>query len=50
MKNKLIYEVLITPTSDKPYTIEIKTDDIEWSMEQYARNRSSFTYEIASWV
>ena len=46
MKKKLIYEVLITPTDGKPYTVEIKTDDIEWSMEQYARNRSSFTYEI----
>ena len=46
---KLIYQILIKPSDDKPYTIEIQTDNIEWSMEQYARNRSSFTYEIVSW-
>lgn len=26
--------------------IEIETDRIEWSMEQYGRNRESFTWRI----
>jgi len=46
---KLSYEVRITPIDDKAYTIEIESDNIDWSMEQYARNRSPFTYEIVSW-
>jgi|TARA_B110000908_G_C10148504_1_gene400206 hypothetical protein len=46
---KLSYEVRITPIDDKAYTIEIESDNIDWSMEQYARNRGPFTYEIVSW-
>lgn len=31
---------------ERPYTIELTTDDIEWSMEQYQRNREAFSWEI----
>lgn len=46
------YKIEITPLTetmgreDAPYTIEIKSDDINWSMEQYQRNRAAFTWEI----
>lgn len=46
------YKIQITPLTetmgreDAPYTIEIKSDDINWSMEQYQRNRAAFTWEI----
>jgi|14BtaG_2_1085337.scaffolds.fasta_scaffold17607_2 hypothetical protein len=49
------YKILITPhviegkqsqIIEKPYTIEMNTDRIEWSMEQYQRNREAFTWEI----
>tara|TARA_B100000575_G_C23019262_1_gene586956 strand:+ start:852 stop:1025 length:174 start_codon:yes stop_codon:yes gene_type:complete len=49
------YKILITPNViegeqsqiiERPYTIEISTDRIEWSMEQYQRNRETFTWEI----
>ena len=32
--------------STKPYIIELETDDIEWSMDQYQRNRQPFTWTI----
>lgn len=46
------YKILITPTSDvrfcaqKPYHIDLETDNIERSMEQYQRNRQPFKWEI----
>ena len=49
------YKILITPhviegeqsqIIEKPYTIDLTTDDINWSMEQYQRNREAFTWEI----
>ena len=46
------YKIEITPLTetmgrqDAPYTIEITTDDINWSMEQYQRNREAFDWEI----
>lgn len=49
------YKILITPhviegeqsqIIEKPYTIDLTTDDINWSMEQYQRNRETFTWEI----
>jgi hypothetical protein len=46
------YKIEITPLTetmgreDAPYTIEIKSDNINWSMEQYQRNRAAFTWEI----
>jgi hypothetical protein len=47
-----VYSVEITPITKtkmcaaKPYIVEFKTDDIDWSMEQYQRNRDPFNYEI----
>jgi uncharacterized protein YjbK len=32
--------------STKPYEIELETDRIDWSMEQYQRNRQPFKWEI----
>lgn len=40
------YDILITPVDEQPYTITLETSDLEWSMEQYARNRKPFTFEI----
>ena len=46
------YKIEITPLTetmgreDAPYTIEIESDNINWSMEQYQRNRAAFTWEI----
>ena len=46
------YKIEITPLTetmgrqDAPYTIDITTDDINWSMEQYQRNREAFSGEI----
>jgi hypothetical protein len=51
-KNKMNYKIKITPITEqkfcavKPYTIELETDDIEWSMEQYQRNRKPFQWEL----
>lgn len=40
------YDILITPVDGQPYTIMLETADLDWSMEQYARNRTPFTYEV----
>ena len=49
------YKILIIPhviegeqsqIIERPYTIDLTTDDINWSMEQYQRNRETFTWEI----
>lgn len=46
------YKIKITPITEqkfcavKPYTLEITSGDIEWSMDQYQRNREPFTWEI----
>lgn len=46
------YSIEITPITKqkfcavKPYNIELTTDDIEWSMKQYQRNREPFTWKI----
>jgi hypothetical protein len=46
------YKIKITPITKnhmcaaKPHVIEITTGDLEWSMEQYHRNRDPFTWEI----
>jgi hypothetical protein len=46
------YKIKITPITEqkfcatKPHIIEIETDDIKWTMEQYQRNRDPFKWEI----
>ena len=32
--------------NDSPYMTTIETDDIEWSMEQYQRNRPPLKYKV----
>lgn len=29
-----------------PYILELSTDDIEWSMSQYQRNRPPLSYKV----
>ena len=46
------YKIKITPLEEhkycsvKPYIVEIETSDIEWSMDEYQRNRKPFKWEI----
>jgi|TARA_R100000541_G_scaffold23488_1_gene33269 hypothetical protein len=42
------YTILITPINktEKPYTTLIESDRLDWSMEQYQRNRDAFVWEI----
>ena len=42
------YKIKITyaPHSEENEVITLRTEDIEWSMSQYQRNRKSFTWEI----
>ena len=41
-----VWNVVITPLDGKPYEIQIDTEDIEWSMEQYQRNRKPLNYKL----
>ena len=43
MKN---YKILITEQNSEPYTIDLSTDRLEWSMEQYGRNRYISSYKV----
>lgn len=40
------YKIRIQEYGSVSYDIELTTDDIEWSMDQYQRNRKPFTWEI----
>ena len=40
------YLIEINYTNGKNDQIELTTDDLEWSMEQYQRNRDFLTWEI----
>ena len=42
-KIKITY---LTENDIQPEVIELKTDDIEWSMDQYQRNREPLKWEI----
>ena len=49
MKKYTIEIQYITETkycSTKPYNIELETDRIEWSMDQYPRHRQPFNWKI----
>ena len=43
---KKTYKILITEGSKEQYVIQIETDNIKFSMEQYQRNRPHLTWEI----
>lgn len=52
-ENMAKYKIEITPlhsdTGERPelpYVIELQTDDIEWSMDQYQRNRKPFEWKV----
>jgi hypothetical protein len=42
------YKIEITPyhAPDASYTVELTTGDLEWSMDEYARNRDPFAWKI----
>ena len=40
------YKIKIIEGGRVSYDIELTTKDIEWSMDQYQRNRKPFTWEI----
>lgn len=48
------YKIEITPIvgertggrDEAPYTIEIETDNLNWSMEQYQRNRQPLNWKV----
>ena len=40
------YKIRIFEGGRVSYDIELTTKDIEWSMDQYQRNRKPFTWEI----
>ena len=47
-KGKMKYEIEITyaPHSEENEVITLETENIEWSMNQYQRNRKDFTWKI----
>ena len=43
----MLYKLKITETqSGKIYLMEIKTPNLEWTMEQFQRNRPALTWNI----
>ena len=40
------YKIRIMEHGAVSYDIELSTDDVEWSMNQYQRNREPLTWEI----
>lgn len=46
-QNKMIYTIEITPNqNEEPYTIELNTPDLKWSMAEYQRNRQPLTWKV----
>ena len=45
-KVKERYIIEIKYLDDKVEGLDISTDDIQWSMEQYQRNRTPFNWKI----
>jgi len=46
MKDSKTYKIRIFEQGVVSYDIEITTENLEWSMEQYQRNRAPLTWEI----
>lgn len=51
------YIITITPAPietensikiERPYEIELETDRLDWSMDQYQRNREPFSWEVTA--
>ena len=41
-----MYKIKLTYLDGSTDEIELTTDDLEWSMEEYQRNREPFTWEV----
>jgi len=48
---KAWYKIKITPHDEEKesYVFKVETRNIEWTMEQYARNREPFDWEMSNW-
>ena len=48
---KAWYKIKVTPQDDvtEPYTFKVETRNIEWTMEQYTRNREPLKWEMLNW-
>ena len=46
MKKDETFKIQLTYFSGKVETLEINTNDLEWSMTQYQTNRDTFTWKI----
>lgn len=51
MKSKAWYKIKIIPLNEEiePYVFKVETKDINWTMEQYGRNREPFHWEMMDW-
>jgi len=51
MKSKAWYKIKIIPLNEEvePYVFKVETKDIDWTMEQYGRNREPFHWEMINW-
>ena len=51
-KAKAWYKIEVTPGEEdgrEPYVFKVETRDIEWTMEQYQRNREPFEWKMLNW-
>tara|TARA_B100000424_G_C22925952_1_gene492658 strand:+ start:1787 stop:1978 length:192 start_codon:yes stop_codon:yes gene_type:complete len=42
------YLIEITESNGDVSTLELETDRLDWSMEQYQRNRNPFTWKVVA--
>ena len=42
------YLIEITESNGEVSTLELETDRLDWSMEQYQRNRKPFTWKVVA--
>ena len=42
----MLYKIEITFSNGSSHQIDLETDRLEWSMEQYQRNRQPFKWKI----
>ena len=42
------YLIEITESNGEVSTLELETDRLDWSMEQYQRNRNAFTWKVVA--
>lgn len=45
-KKYMLYKIEITFSNGSSHQIDLETDRLEWSMEQYQRNRPAFTWKV----